>query len=106
MISLRDTAVFVFAFLVLYKSRAHTKYLGMGFAYAAVHFVGIAFTGASINPARSFAPALVGGTWGAFWIFVVGPLLGAVIGWVLFKVIAEGDTDFSDDVDAIKDSVT
>ncbi len=100
------TAVFVFAILVLSKSQAHTKYIAMGFALAGVHFVGIAFTGASVNPARSFAPALVGGEWGAFWLYLAGPALGAVIGWALYKVITEGDVDFTDDVAAIKDSVT
>jgi aquaporin Z len=100
------TAVFVFAILVLSKSQAHTKYIGMGFALAGVHFVGIAFTGAGVNPARSFAPALVGGEWGAFWLYLAGPAVGAVIGWALYKVIMEGDVDFTDDLADIKDSVT
>ncbi|MBN2112618.1 MAG: aquaporin [Acidimicrobiia bacterium] len=99
------TAVFVFAILVLAKSQAHTKYLGMGVALAAVHFVGIAFTGASVNPARTFAPALVGGTWDGFWVFIVGPALGAVLAWVLYKVIIQGDLDLADDVSGLKDSV-
>ena len=49
------TLVFVFAILVLSKSQAHTKFLGMGAALMAVHLVGIPFTGASVNPARTFA---------------------------------------------------
>ena len=44
-------------------------------------------SGASMNTARSFAPDLVLGRYGHFWIYVVGPLLGAVlaagIAWVL-----------------------
>ena len=98
------TLVFVFAILVLSKSQAHTRFLGMGAALAAVHMVGINLTGASVNPARSFAPALVGDQWSAFWVYVVGPIVGAVIAWVLYKLIVEGDTDFTDDISEIKDA--
>ena len=100
------TLFFVFAILVLSKSRAHSKFLGMGVALAAVHMLGIPFTGASVNPARSFAPALVGDQWSAFWVYVVGPAVGAVLAWVVYKLIVEGDTDFGDDLSEIKDATT
>jgi len=100
------TLMFVFAILVLSRSQAPTKFLGMGAALAAVHMLGIPFTGASVNPARSFAPALVGDAWSGFWVYVIGPVVGAVIAWVLYKVIVEGDTDFTDDFSEIKDAAT
>jgi len=97
------TAVFVLAVLVLARSRSYTKYLGMGLALAAVHLVGIVFTGASVNPARSFAPALVGSEWTDFWVYVVGPLVGGALAWVLYKVIVTGDTDLGDDMEHLVD---
>jgi len=44
-------------------------------------------TGASMNPARSFGPALASGTWHAFWIYVVGPVLGAALGALAYQLV-------------------
>ena len=99
------TLVFVFAVLVLGKHEGNGKYIGMGLALTAVNMVGLVFTGAGVNPARSFAPALVGGTWDGFWVFIAGPALGAIVAWALYKIIFEGDLKLGDDVIAIKDAV-
>jgi len=99
------TLVFVFAILVLAKSQAHTKYIGMGVALATVHLVGVVMTGSSVNPARTFAPALVSGTWDGFWIYVAGPALGAIVAWALYKIIIEGDVKLGDDLIEVKDAV-
>ncbi len=46
-------------------------------------------TGASMNPARSFGPALVSSTWEQFWIYIVGPVLGAVVGALLYQLVRD-----------------
>jgi len=52
--------------------------LAIGLAIMLIHFVGVPFTGASVNPARSFGPALVTNDWTNFWIYIAGPAIGAV----------------------------
>jgi aquaporin NIP len=44
-------------------------------------------TGASMNPARSFAPALVSGEWHDFWVYLAGPLLGAPLGAFAYQFV-------------------
>ena len=44
-------------------------------------------TGASMNPARSFGPALAAGQWHEFWLYVAGPVLGAVLGAFAYQLV-------------------
>jgi MIP family channel proteins len=44
-------------------------------------------TGASMNPARSFAPALVAGEWKDFWVYLAGPLAGAPLGAFAYQFV-------------------
>lgn len=44
-------------------------------------------TGASMNPARSFGPALASGTWSSFWVYVIAPLIGAAIGVFAYELV-------------------
>ena len=44
-------------------------------------------SGASMNPARSLAPALVSRTWSDQWLYVAGPLLGAVAGALVYRFV-------------------
>jgi aquaporin NIP len=44
-------------------------------------------TGASMNPARSLGPALVAGEWADFWIYIVGPVIGATVAAFAYQAI-------------------
>jgi len=50
--------------------------------------VGAQLGDSSLNPARSFGPALISGQgMDVLWIFLIAPVVGGIIGWQLFKVI-------------------
>lgn len=63
--------------------------LAIGLSLVLVHLVCIRYTGTSVNPARSIAPAVFQGgeALSQLWIFVVGPFIGAALAAGLWKVI-------------------
>jgi aquaporin Z len=62
--------------------------VAIGIALALVNIVGITVDNCSVNPARSFGPALFSpAAWGDFWIMVVGPLVGAALAVLLWRRI-------------------
>jgi aquaporin TIP len=67
--------------------------LAIGLAILIDHFIGVPLTGASMNPARSFGPALVAGEWTDHWIYWVGPGLGGAFAALLYMVLYWGRED-------------
>ena len=62
--------------------------LAIGLALGLVNIVGIPVDNCSVNPARSLGPAVFSpNAWGDFWIMVVGPLVGAILAVVVWKMI-------------------
>ncbi|XP_019195802.1 PREDICTED: probable aquaporin TIP3-2 [Ipomoea nil] len=59
--------------------------LAIAFIVGANVFVGAPFTGASMNPARAFGPALVGWRWRYHWIYWVGPFIGAGLAGLIYE---------------------
>ena len=92
------TFVFVIAILgVTSKKAGHGSFGGLviGLTLTLVHILGIGLTGTSVNPARSFGPALVAAFSGnteplaALWVFIVGPLAGAALAAVVYKYLED-----------------
>jgi MIP family channel proteins len=65
----------------------HVAPLMIGIAILIDHFVGVPLTGASMNPARSFGPALVSDEWTDHWIYWAGPGLGGALAGMTYMLL-------------------
>jgi glycerol uptake facilitator-like aquaporin len=61
--------------------------LFIGLAIAMDILIGGPLTGAAMNPARAFGPALFAGAWTNHWVYWIGPLLGGAAGGLLYNSI-------------------
>ena len=89
------TFVFVFTVLGVTKKTENGAVAGIviGLTLAFVHIMGIPLTGTSVNPARSIAPALFlgGQALEQVWVFILAPIVGAIIAGTLFKGLTSED---------------
>lgn len=92
------TFLFVLCILgVTSKKAQHGSFAGLviGLTLTGVHILGIGLTGTSVNPARSFGPAVVAAMSGnleplsCLWVFIVGPLAGAALAAVVYKALEQ-----------------
>ena len=85
------TFVFVIAILGVTSKVENGTIAGLviGLSLTLVHIFGIFFTGTSVNPARSFGPALFmgGDALANVWVFIVGPLVGGVLASFVYKFL-------------------
>jgi aquaporin Z len=63
--------------------------IAIGLVLTLIHLVGIPVTNTSVNPARSIGPALFVGGWALaqLWLFIIAPLIGAVIAAVVYQLV-------------------
>lgn len=90
LIEIVATAAFLIVILTVTKRAASMAGIVIPLTLVAIHFATATLSGASVNPARSIGSALVGGDLSQIWIYLVGPVVGAVIGWLVFKYMGQG----------------
>jgi aquaporin Z len=69
--------------------------LAIGLVLTLIHLVGIPVTNTSVNPARSIGPAIFVGGWALeqLWLFIVAPLIGAIIASLAYRSISISEID-------------
>jgi aquaporin related protein len=70
-----------------------------GFMVAALSMAGGAFTGASMNPARSLGPALWNWNWSYHWVYWAGPLSGGFAASFFYKYVFQRDLELEEETD-------
>jgi aquaporin Z len=87
------TGIFVLVILTVTKRAPSHAAFAIPLTLTAIHFAGIPFSGASVNPARSLGPALVGGTIDqTIIVWIAGPIVGAVLGWAIYRALEDNST--------------
>ena len=77
--------------------------LAIGATIAFDGMFGGPISGASMNPARSFGPALVGGELSVLWLYIVAPLIGASLGALAYQFVRGEETRPADPLDALSE---
>jgi aquaporin Z len=92
------TFLFVFVVLAVTAKGTTSPYaapVAIGLALTVVHLIGIPLTGTSVNPARSFGPALIvgGQALKQVWLFIVAPLVGGILAALVARVTSLHDEE-------------
>jgi aquaporin Z len=99
------TAVFVAVILTVTRKAPDQAILVIPLTLLVIHVIGIFISGASVNPVRSLAPAVVSGTYGSLWVYLTGPFVGSILGWGVYRFLnppgedADAEEDDEDELD-------
>lgn len=89
------TMVFLFVIMGATDSKAPAGFapIAIGLCLTLIHLISIPVTNTSVNPARSTGVAVFVGDWAVsqLWLFWVAPIIGAVIGAVIYKAVRGSD---------------
>jgi aquaporin Z len=97
---LETVLTFILMFVILGSGldrRAHIGFAGIAIGLTVgleAAFMG-PITGASMNPARSLGPALIGGIWEHHWVYWVAPIWGAQLAVAVYRELSNGFRDFN-----------
>ena len=80
----------IFAFVVDKRGPKNLYGFAIGLTLAFCILCANPLTGASLNPARSFGPALIGGHWAAHWAYWVGPIAGGCLAAIVYDTVFLG----------------
>ena len=84
------TCVFIYTILGVTSDSKKSSVAGIviGLTLTFVHLLGINLTGTSVNPARSFAPALIlgGKALKQVWVFIVAPFVGSILATIIYNI--------------------
>jgi len=83
-------AGFILVILTSTKRAPTLAPLAIPLTLVAIHFASASLSGASVNPARSIGSALLGQNLTSLWIYIIAPIVGAVGGWAVYRVIDGG----------------
>jgi aquaporin Z len=86
------TAIFLAVILTASKRAPALAGVAIPLTLVAIHFAIASLTGSSVNPARSIGSALVGGDLTGLWIYLIGPIVGGIIGWGIYRATGGGET--------------
>ena len=92
--------IMTFMFLIIILGATHSKAakgfagLAIGLGLTLIHLISIPVTNTSVNPARSISQALFAQGWAIeqLWLFIVAPVVGAILAGIVYKMISpEGE---------------
>jgi aquaporin Z len=96
------TLVFVWVIMAVTRTGGNHAPAGIALTLVAVHLAGIPFSGASVNPARSFGPAVVSGDFDQLWVYIVFPLVGAIGSFAFYRLFPAAEGRVAEATDTVE----